>query len=645
MIESFASAPDGDWLVYATRQVHRGRYRSHLWRVPWSGGTPQRLTEGAVRDGSPSISPDGRWIAFTRAAATDDAARGQVWVLPSEGGRARRATRLRHGGSTPAWSPDGTRLAVLGPAGEHRFVVGREVKGRSPTARRITRTDFRDDTEGHLSRWTHLWLVDPFEGAPAHQLTSGDFDVAHHSWAPDGSWLAFDCDPGPDLNIQPRRVLRRVTVASGAMDELAALPGDASHPAISPDGHSVAFIGVEEEDWPDWALSRLWVVPVAGGSARCLTPDLDRPVACDVWADLLQAEEAPGPAWISNAELAVIVADTGRNLPCRVPLAEGEPELLVARDERVVAAGIRSAGGRVAISAALDRRGGDLFAVEGGALRRLTNAGAGWQRGFPLPEWEERWVATVAGPMQVWIASPAGAAPGPLPTILHLHGGPIGGFAPGGTMDSTLLCAHGYRVVMPNMRGSASFGSAWTRALNGDWGGADAADVLTALDAVIEAGLADPYRLGVMGLSYGGFLTQWLVGVTDRFGAAVAENGVANQVSEWANSYFGIHYNRRAGLGDPLTDAGMRQLWSTSPLRNAPAIHTPLLMLQAEEDMICPAAGNEQLFTALQVLGREVEYILYPDEHHGMKNDGRPDRRIDRMERILSWFDAHLGAG
>jgi dipeptidyl aminopeptidase/acylaminoacyl peptidase len=119
----------------------------------------------------------------------------------------------------------------------------------------------------------------------------------------------------------------------------------------------------------------------------------------------------------------------------------------------------------------------------------------------------------------------------------------------------------------------------------------------------------------------------------------VAENGVANQVSAWGNSYFGVHYNRRAGLGDPLSDDGMRRLWETSPLRHAARITTPLLMLQAEEDRTCPAADNEQLFTALRVLGREVEYVLYPEEHHGMKNCGRPDRRIDRMERILAWFD------
>lgn len=229
-----------------------------------------------------------------------------------------------------------------------------------------------------------------------------------------------------------------------------------------------------------------------------------------------------------------------------------------------------------------------------------------------------------------------------MPTILHVHGGPTGAWSPGGTLDAIALCGAGYRVLMPNIRGSATYGAGWVRALSARWGTVDAEDALAAVDALVESGLADGRRLGVMGLSYGGFLTQWLVGVTDRFGAASSENGVANQVSTWANSYFGVHYNRRAGLGDPLSDAGMRSLWRSSPLRNAAHIRTPLLMLQAEEDRICPAADNEQLFTALKVLDRQVELILYPDEHHEMKNSGRPDRRIDRMERILDWFDRHL---
>jgi dipeptidyl aminopeptidase/acylaminoacyl peptidase len=286
-----------------------------------------------------------------------------------------------------------------------------------------------------------------------------------------------------------------------------------------------------------------------------------------------------------------------------------------------------------------------VFAVEDGGLRQITRDGSRWQDGFSLPRWDEAWIDGPGGPIQVWIASPAGSSANePLPTVVILHGGPTGAHGPGGNMDSMMLTGQGYRCVLPNIRGSASFGSEWIAALGGRWGDADAADVMAVVDGLVERGAADAARIGVMGLSYGGFLTQWLIGVTDRFAAAVGENGVSNQVSAWGNSYFAVHYNRRARLGDPLTDEGMQRLWEHSPLRNAARIQTPLLMLQAEEDRICPPSDNEQLFTALRVLGREVEYVLYPEEHHEMKNYGRPDRRIDRMERILAWFGRWMPA-
>jgi dipeptidyl aminopeptidase/acylaminoacyl peptidase len=308
----------------------------------------------------------------------------------------------------------------------------------------------------------------------------------------------------------------------------------------------------------------------------------------------------------------------------------------------IASAGLEIAGGRIAISAAVDGQAAEVWAIEGGAMRPLSREGSAWQRRFPGVELAELELDGAAGPIHAWLASPTGAGRRRLPTILHVHGGPTGAWGPGGTLDAMALCAAGYRVLMPNIRGSATFGGPWVRALSASWGTADAEDAMAAVDGLVARGLADPKRLGVMGLSYGGFLTQWLIGVTDRFVAAASENGVANQASAWANSYFGVHYNRRAGLGDPLSDEGMEALWRSSPLRNARRIHTPLLMLQAEEDRICPASDNEQLFTALKVLGGEVEFILYPGEHHEMKSSGRPDRRIDRMERILAWFDRYL---
>jgi dipeptidyl aminopeptidase/acylaminoacyl peptidase len=248
------------------------------------------------------------------------------------------------------------------------------------------------------------------------------------------------------------------------------------------------------------------------------------------------------------------------------------------------------------------------------------------------------------GPIDVWIASPPGAGDGPLPTVIDIHGGPLGAWAPAPSLEVALLVSRGYRVLLPNIRGSASYGRAWIRPQLGDWGGVDADDVHAALDHAIGLGLTDPERVGVLGLSYGGFMVNWLIGTTDRFRAAVSENGVANQVSAWANSDSGPDFCRTSLLGDPLSEAGMLKLWSQSPLAHVASVHTPLLILQAEADARCPTADNEQFFVALRMLGRTVEYVLYPDEYHVYQAAGRVDRRIDRMTRILDWFDRHLGS-
>jgi dipeptidyl aminopeptidase/acylaminoacyl peptidase len=642
-LEFFHLAADGSMVVYALRRVIRGEYESHLWTRPVRGGRARQLTRGRVRDASPRLAPDGRHLAFVRTSVGADDAVAQAWILPLDGGEPWALTELKHGVASVHWSPDGRRLALVAQSGDHRFIVGEERKGRTPLARRITRLDFRDDESGHVVRRAHLWLLPFRRGAKPRQLTSGDYDVLHPSWYPDGSRIAFAADREPDATINPRLQIWSVGTTSTRprVRELASLAGDADRPSISPDGRRLAFVGTDLADPPDDEPPQLWLMDLPSGRPRSLTAELDRPVGEWAWCDLVMAEDDPGPVWLQDGSLAIIVGDRGRNLPYRVT-SNGTATPMVDPALGIAAAGIGSAGNNVVVSAGRDGAAAELWWVRDGLLRPITTEGSRWQRRFPPMDLTELELEGPAGPIQAWLASPADAGRRRLPTVLHIHGGPTGAWGPGGTLDAMLLCASGYRVLMPNIRGSATFGAAWVRALSNRWGAVDADDALAAVDALVARGLADPDRLAVMGLSYGGFLTQWLIGVTDRFAAASSENGVANQASAWANSYFGVHYNRRAGLGDPLTDEGMQALWRSSPLRNARRIHTPLLMLQAEEDRICPASDNEQLFTALKVLERPVELILYPGEHHEMKSIGRPDRRIDRMERIADWFGTHL---
>jgi dipeptidyl aminopeptidase/acylaminoacyl peptidase len=639
VIESFRISPDGETVVYVRRHVDGIEYRSHLWIVAYDGGRPRQLTNGALRDSSPSFSPDGRQLAFVRTPAGAD--HGQVWIVPLAGGQPEQITTVPHGASGVSWSPDGRTLAITAPADETPFVVGPLVADKPPRARHITRLDWRDDEAGHRERRNHLFVVKPRAGARPRQLTGGDYDVEHATWSPDSRTIAFATDRRADRDIDPRASIWTVDVDGGEPSELVALGGNASYPAYSPDGRWLAFVGQAQTGSTEWEPSWPWVMPAAGGESRPLIDDRDIAVGTWAWSDLDLCEGPIGPAWLDDEAIACLIARRTRCIPHRVPL-DGSGAQPLADADPLVASALEARAGRLVISAAIGTQAGELYAVEDGRLRRITGVAAAWQRRYSSPQLEELEIPGPAGPINTWLISPPSAGTRALPTVLHFHGGPGGAFGAGASLDAMILTSAGYRVAMPNIRGSMSFGDEWAYALYGRWGEVDAEDAFAVTDWLVERELADPARIGLLGLSYAGFLVQWLIGVSDRYAAAVGENGVSNQISGWANSFFGVYYDARSGLGDPLSEEGMRKLWRSSPLSNVANIRTPLLILQAEEDRICPPADNEQLFTALRVLGRTVEYVLYPEEHHEMKTHGRPDRRIDRHERILDWFSRYL---
>jgi dipeptidyl aminopeptidase/acylaminoacyl peptidase len=685
VLEELDLSIDGRLAVVVRRSVQGNGYVSHLYAVPLDKrgvGTARRLTEGAVRDTSPRLCPDGASLAFLRRDPLDDDASTELAVMTLRTGAIRVYRSARHGAITElAWSPDGQRLAYVAEVDPPRFLVGRvppagatakhkQATQAAPLARRIARSDWRSDGVGVNDRHTHLFVV---EGAGARarprQVTRGDYSVQDLAWHPDGRVLAFSSDRGAGADIRPRRTIWAIDVDAAAADdgveprEVMAPGGYADHPAYSPDGRWLAAIGIlEASTFIDTSMGVL-IGPSDGSQpTRALAPDLDRPIGNWVQADLTgwMEDGREGPCWLSDETIVAIVTDRGRSHPRAFTLdpATGspvEPPRSIPRaaegpwSEAVTHSLAVSRNGKIAVLGTLGTRALEVMTLDAdpdGPPRWTTRTtiGSAWQRPLEAPVMRRIEVPGIGGAIEAWIASPPGAPDRPLPTIVDIHGGPFWSWGPSPCIEVSLLVGRGYRVVLPNIRGSASYGQDWIRPHIGDWGGVDAADVHTTLDRVISLGLADPNRLGALGCSYGGFLVNWLVGTSDRFAAAVSENGVSNQISTWANSVGGPEYNRQHGLGDPLTAVGFERSWRQSPLRNVANVRTPLLMLQAEDDLICVPQDNEQFFIALRHLGRPVEYVLYPDESHNYQATGRPDRRIDRMTRMLDWFDRHLVA-
>jgi dipeptidyl aminopeptidase/acylaminoacyl peptidase len=689
VVEELDVARDGSTAVVARRIVRGRRYHKHLFAVDLTTRrAPHRITDGRVDDHGARLSPDGRTVAFVRRDPGDEHDVGMLCVVPARGGSVRRLAPF---GPAPgfgaieelAWAPDGRSIAFTAAVDPPRFVVGdapaigsrasRSPTAPAPTARRIDRTDWRWDEVGHRDHWSHLFVIELTRGARPRQVTSGDWGVSGIAWHPNGRTVAFATDRGAEPDLHPCTSIWGVDVDAGPRSKRARprllldARGGANRPAFSPDGRWLAAVGLLVPQPLDDLSPGLLLGPADGSRPPdALTPEIDRPIGN--WADTdlhgWMVDGRHGPAWLDDRTIVAALTDRGRSLPERWVIDRATGEVVEAptpsdrsdpgpwADATTHVLGVAPATGdrpgRVVTLGTLGGRAMDVMSVDLGLpqvqrrFRTHTTFGSAWQRRFAQPSMERIDVPGPGGPIETWIASPPDAGDASLPTIVDVHGGPLGCWAAAPHIEVIMLTGAGYRVVLPNIRGSQGYGRHWIRPQLGDWGGVDAADVHAALDHVVDLGLADPTRMGALGLSYGGFMVNWLVATSDRFAAAVSENGVTNQVSVWANSDSGPEYDRASLLGDPFSSDGIDKLWRQSPLRHVTGVHTPLLMLQAEADLRCPPQDNEQFFIALRHLDRTVEYVLYPEESHVYASAGRPDRRVDRMQRVLAWFERYL---
>jgi dipeptidyl aminopeptidase/acylaminoacyl peptidase len=619
---------DGKLVAYSRRTVEGNAYRTRLWAIETEGGRPRQLTDGPVDDSAPVFSADGAHVLFLRER--------QVHRVALSGGVAEPLTSLPHGVDGFALSPDGRRLLLTGPSPEPRFAVGPLVGEKPPLARVLRRVDWRLDGSGILDRQAHLWVAPARPGGRARRILGGDLSAASAVWSPDGMQVAYVSDPDDDADLHQRtRVFTLLADGSGAPVEVASLAGACRTPAWSPDGGLIAFRGIDEQDEPFGARESVWVVSSGGGVPRDLAPGVHVEVAPGDGSDLIDWRRDGGYAlaWDGPEVVVCPVTERGRTSIWRFPLA-GDPSEQPGCGTHVLRGVFES--GVLALLVPGTGGAAELAVGERGVSRRLTRHGSAWARPLAGITTEQVDVEGPAGQIRTWVVSPADAE-GPLPTVLSIIGGPGASWGPIAWLPDLALADRGYRVLRPDPRGSGSYGRAWAEAILGSWGGADAEDQLAVCDWAVAEGLADPDRLAVHGLSYGGYMTNWLVGQTDRFRAAVSANGVSNQVAAVANCDLGLLWTRRLGWKFPPD--GIEQLWAQSPLAHADRVTTPLLMLQGADDLRCPAADNEQLFSALRVRGREVEYVLYPEESHLMQSTGRPDRRIDMLERTFAWLE------
>jgi dipeptidyl aminopeptidase/acylaminoacyl peptidase len=611
-------SPDGRQVAYVVYD------RIHV--VATSGGTPRALTPEGSKASSPHWSRDGRTLYFL----SDRSKTSQVWRVPVDApGDASQVTKLAGGIDTLNFSPDETRLLITSTATAATTPVDPQAdKAKAAEPWVITRLQIKEDAgDGYLTgdRAEHLYVYE-IATARLTAVTSGAYTESQPAWSPDGKSIVFvsNREDEPDASYKTDLWL----VASQNADQgrtLVRLTNDdrvKSAPAWSPDGQVIAFLSAEDGVY---GIPQLAVLPAAGGAARILTTDLDR------WISSFRF--SPDGEWIYLAYENLSGTDLAR-----IRLQDGRLEPLLQGEQQASQFDVSADGALVAvIEHANDPP--ELYAVAQGRALRLTGINDAFLQTVTRGSKEKVEFKAPDGTLvEAFVTKPPGYVPGRrYPTLLHIHGGPVGQFAYGYDFDVQYLAASGYVVVQPNPRGSTGRGQDFVRGIYRNWGITDYDDLIAAIDHVIGMGIADPDRLGVFGYSYGGYMTNVVITRTNRFKAAASGAGHSYIAANYGHDIYQQWYNWE--IGPPWENR--EQYDRFSPLLRAGQVQTPTIFLGGREDWNVPILNAELFYQALRKRGVDTQLVVYPGMHH---SDWTDEFWKDFMRRHREWFDKYLGA-
>jgi dipeptidyl aminopeptidase/acylaminoacyl peptidase len=629
-------SPDGQWVAYTvrTKMLKEDKNETRIWMVSAHGGDPLPMTAEGISSGHPRWSPDGKYLAFT---SSRNNGKSQVWLLNRVGGEAVRLTDIAQGVGDFEWSPDSARLVLALQDPKPEDAEAEKDKDKPAPAKPktqppyvIDRLQFKEDTIGYLdNRRTHLYIFN-IEKKSVTQITSGNFDDEQPAWSPDGKQLAFtsnrsmpDPDASRDTNIW---VVAADNTDKGAhLTQITTNPGADSQPAWSPDGKWIAYVTMLDPHLFWYATQHLAIAPSTGGEARVLTLAFDRNV------------RRPRFSADGNSVYFIAVDDGAQNL-CRIAVGGGEIARPIGGRVTVTSYSLGKDGAIAAQIGTTDRPD-EIFLQNGSDLTRLTKTNDALISQLRLAKVEyvhfkSKDGTSVAG----YLYQPVDFdATKKVPTLLNPHGGPVGEYEASFYHLAQLYAANGYAVLLPNPRGSSGYGEKFCAAIYADWGNKDFQDDMAMVDYAIAQGIADPDKLGVGGWSYGGISTDFIIGQTTQFKAAISGAGVALITSFYGHDHYQRDYETE--LGYPWEH---QALWDKiSPFYRVKNITTPTLFMGGEIDSNVPILGSEQMYQAMKALGRTTELVVYPGEYHGFTV---PSHIKDRLERYLAWY-AHYVKG
>jgi dipeptidyl aminopeptidase/acylaminoacyl peptidase len=575
--------------------------------------------------------------------------KSQIWLLPTGGGEARQLTFMQHGASSPVWSPDSKSLifsAQVGPADEET-----EDGKPLPKVRVIDRLWYRLDGVGYIyERRSHLFLIDVAGGEP-QQLTDGDWDDNDAAWSPDGKQIAFASSRAEDRWRLPNPDVYTLAIEDGKAGMLRCLTdGTLSCGSISwsPDGKTLAFLASLK--YRSGGQTEMYTIAsdAEHSTAQSLTSAFEGSFADWTNNDMSDEHMAPAPVWSTDGKiLHALASHRGSTRVYAIPVsgAGKDPVTFTPGNIHVMDFSTDHKVDQMALLIEDPTRVGEIFAASTatpGELRRITTFNDAFFNELELATLEYMPYTGADGwPMDGWILKPADFDPSKkYPLIVEIHGGPASQYGYGFFHEWQVLTAAGYVILFTNPRGSIGYGQDFSLAVRGAWGEKDSLDIMAGVDALLQKGYIDEERMGVTGGSYGGFMTNWLIGHTQRFKAAVTDRSVVNIASDFGSSDFGWIMADDEMETTPWDNLGAYM--HMSPIHYIKEMKTPLLIIHSEQDLRCNIEQAEQLFASLKYLGREVLFVRFEGQSHGLSRGGHPKLRIARLQHIKGWFDKYL---
>jgi dipeptidyl aminopeptidase/acylaminoacyl peptidase len=604
-ISDLQLSPDGSRMAFVVTEAPKGEHRQrHIWLYDKPSNVVREFTYSAKSETNPRWSPDGKQIAFLSNRADDQ----QIYLLRADGGEATAITKGKRSVNQFAWSPDGTLIAFLAPDAKSEDEQKKE----------------KDKDDAHVvdkdDKHQRLWMLTVATGE-AKAVTDAKWAVEELAWHPRGSGLMVSATDHPESDQETNRIFF-FRLSDSSLTQVLAPRGPFGRLRPAPDGQRMAFIGCRE-DGP--TPHDLMIARHGDKNVGNLTgASLDRAIL--------------DYAWTKDSGLLLIAADGfhSKFVGYAPDGSRKDPAATVALNPSGLAVAV---AGDVFFIGQTATQPQELYAWDqSGTPQQLTHLNDAWKQFALIPPEIYKYKSFDGAEIEAALLKPANYdGHSKLPLIALIHGGPTGAWEDRVEVWGQLLAARGYAIWYPNIRGSNGYGEKFIESNRGDWGGGDFKDVMWGVHDLVNRGIADPARLGIGGWSYGGYMSEWAITQTNEFKVAVSGAGLSNLISEYGTEEHPSYDEWFYGL--PYEPERVAGFLNSSPFVHLKNAKTPTLILQGDSDSIDPLGQSQELYRGLKRYGVETEFVVYPRENHGFQEE---KHLLDRLNRILVWYDKHL---